>query len=326
MIASAILGAGFSSVAGLPLTKDLFDELPIAKSKRAQREYQEVLTAWSWWKENNPDGNAELWLRSLYDNRWFSTLGTTWENALDFAMARLVKIGVGTKAAYFHGICTSSDNEIHKTFWKTLRKKFVLKQVITMNYDILAEQGLRDEYTKERRPPICYYGGFPYQQVVKKVKNPATHDYENVELGHEITLFKMHGSINWADEPHGFKIHDDVRAAFRVERKRGSVAIIPPLPGKEIPSWLESVWKQAEEALASSQVWIVCGYSLPDYDEALKEFFKRAAHKTSSLRIYILDPGSEQLVQRWKNITPFTTNIRGLPGLPIGLEEKYWTR
>jgi|ERR1051326_3945021 hypothetical protein len=275
-------------------------------------------------KGNNDDGNAEQWLRLLYDNRWFSTLGTTWENALDFAMARLVKIGAGTKAAYFHGICTSSDNEIHKRFWKMLRSRFVLKYVVTMNYDILAEQGLREEYTKERRPPICYYGGFHYQQVVRKIKNPAHHDYENVELGHEITLFKMHGSINWANEPHGFKIHDDVRAAFRVERKRGNVAIIPPLPGKEMPDWLTNVWKQAIEALGSSQVWVVCGYSLPDYDDALKDFFEAAGRKTSGLRVYILDPISECLVERWKSILPLGTNVRPLPGLPEALEEDCW--
>jgi hypothetical protein len=50
MIATAILGAGFSSVAGLPLTKDLFEELPLAKSERARKEYEEVFAAWSSWK------------------------------------------------------------------------------------------------------------------------------------------------------------------------------------------------------------------------------------------------------------------------------------
>ncbi|MBV8858475.1 MAG: hypothetical protein JOZ02_16195 [Acidobacteria bacterium] len=326
MIASVILGAGFSYVAGLPLTKDLFETsiLPSTKSDKAKRNHEEVMAAWKVWKKENPEGNAEQWLRLLYENRGFALLGTTWENALNFAMARLVKLPPGRNAAYYHGITTCIDNEVHKDFWEKIRGAFTLKYVVSMNYDILAEQGLKCQYSKERVAPICYYGGFQWQQVVKKMTDVTKHRYENVELGHEVALFKMHGSINWAFEPHGFKIHDDVRAAFRVDQKLGEVAIIPPLPEKDVPDWLINVWKQAEESLSHSQVWIICGYSLPDYDVALKNFFKRAADKTFGLRLYILDPFSSDLAGKWENIAPVGTVIKKLPGLPEGLENQYW--
>ena len=326
MIATAILGAGFSHVAGLPLTKELFDTLdvPRTKSEKAKRNHEEVMIAWQSWKKANPNLNAEQWLRLLYDHRGFDLYGTSWDKALDFAMSRLVNLPPGRNAAYYHGITTSVENQDHRDFWATIRGKFSLKYVVTMNYDILAEQGLKDHYGKERTPPICYYGGFPWQQVVKKMTDVTKGKYENVELGHEVILFKMHGSINWAFEPHGFKIHDDVRAAFRVDPKLGKVAIIPPQPEKEMPEWLTNIWKGAEESLSNSQVWVVCGYSLPDYDLALRNLFQKAAHKTFGLKIYILDPYSEGLKHKWESISPPGTIIHTLPGLPECLKDTYW--
>jgi hypothetical protein len=69
MITSVILGAGFSYVAGLPLTKELFatSTPPSTKSDRAKRNHEEVMAAWRVWKKDNPEGNAEQWLRLLYE-------------------------------------------------------------------------------------------------------------------------------------------------------------------------------------------------------------------------------------------------------------------
>ena len=43
-------------------------------------------------------------------------------------------------------------------------------------------------------------------QVVRKMTNLAPPEHEIVELGDKIELFKMHGSLNWVDEKHAFKI------------------------------------------------------------------------------------------------------------------------
>src|SRR5437773_861352 len=112
----------------------------------------------------------------------------------------------------------------------------------------------------------------------------------------------MHGSINWCDEPHGFKIHDDVRGAFRSGSKHGRVAIVPPLPEKDRPPWLTKVWEYAALGLRGSLIWIVCGYSMPDYDHALREFFRAAAAGVDDRRVFILDPNSAALVAKWQSI------------------------
>lgn len=326
MKTAVILGAGFSYIAGLPLTKDLFDsaDLPHTRTKKAIARFEEVRIAWQSWKKVNPGGTAEEWLRLIYDARPFATYGTTWEDALDFALARLVRLPYGSNAPYYHGITTSVDNVTHRQFWTFVRTRFHLHAVVTMNYDILAEQGLKENYSKHRTAPLCFYGGFPYHQFVRKMTNAAKKEYEDVRLGHEVALFKMHGSINWAEEPHGFKIHDDVRAVFRETREHGYAAVVPPMPEKVQPDWLTKVWQHAETTLGSSQAWIVCGYSLPDYDVALRDFFTRAAQKASGLRIYILDPNSHALRNKWAAITPAATVIHSLPGLPDALSPKYW--
>ena len=67
--------------------------------------------------------------------------------------------------------------------------------------------------------PVFYYGGHPYNQHVQKMirLSGAGPRSVAVPLGHQVPIYKLHGSINWAWEPHSetLKVHDDVRAAFR---------------------------------------------------------------------------------------------------------------
>lgn len=329
MIATAILGAGFSYAAGLPLTKYLFDcdSLPLAFTDRSVERHTEVLAAWRKWSSQRVEPNAEEWLRLLYEKHplEFFEFGTTWENALDFAMARLVRLPRrSNKAPYYHGITTSVASEAHRMFWQKLRGKYQLRSVVTLNYDILAEQGLKATYSKHRTAPLCHYGGFPRPQKVRKMTNVAKGEFEEVDLGEEIALFKLHGSINWVIEPHApdtQKIHDDVRAVFRETRELGVPRIIPPVPEKERPEWLSEVWRCAEDALRMSQLWFVCGYSLPEYDEPVRDLFSKASRRAFGLRIIIADPFAEAVKANWERIVPKGTEFRLLSGLPECLKE-----
>ncbi len=53
-------------------------------------------------------------------------------------------------------------------------------------------------------------------------------------------------------------MYQDVRPAYR---SGGNAAIIPPIPEKPVPSWLENVWREAEVALRNCDTWVICGYS-----------------------------------------------------------------
>jgi hypothetical protein len=245
----------------------------------------------------------------------------------------------GRKAPFFHGITTSVASSDHREFWTVARQRCDLRYVVTTNYDILVEQGLKERYSEHRTAPLCHYGGFPARQIVKTWRNPALGDYDETALGQEISIYKLHGSLNWAHEPHDFKIHDDVRAVFRrsVRVADGQAdtfsskfddrlpAVVPPLPEKRRPDWLANVWSQAERALCQSAVWIVCGYSLPPYDEAVRALFARAARDARALRrVVVMSPDSTKLVHRWRDICASHVAVSPLPGLPDVSRMDWW--
>jgi hypothetical protein len=194
--------------------------------------------------------------------------------------------------------------------------------VVSLNYDIRVEQALHSEDTGHRAAPRCYYGGFQHVQVVRKMTDVTKKKYELVQLGNEIVLYKLHGSVNWAWEPHTptMKIHDDVRAVFRKDDRFGTPAIIPPIPEKAMPEAFSQIWAEARGSLLKSSRWIVCGYSLPEYDQALRRFFKDILAAQQQALILVLAPDSSVLVERWREICPRHVQVLPLPGLPEALE------
>jgi hypothetical protein len=178
MQASIIIGAGFSYVAGLPLTRDIFEDNghQFTRSKRVQHLFQRVIEEWQAWKKNNEGANTEQWLAHLYSN--FQLGGVSWEQAVQLLLARLVKIEtaqdkpIGKREhtkMYRHGITKPGACEVHKQFWHFLRQQFEIKSIVTTNYDILIEQEFREGPAKRRLAPLCYYGGLHRPQYVKRV-------------------------------------------------------------------------------------------------------------------------------------------------------------
>src|SRR5262249_13520872 len=141
-----------------------------------------VLKAYSNWKLKNPGKNGEEWLSFAFENRNMA-IGTevAWEDAVAFALARLVKLPKGKNAHYYHGITTSVESEVHRSFWKFIRSRYAVRFVATTNYDILIEQGLKSHYSKERSAPVCRYGGFPANQFVRKMRDVVTKKFDDVK-------------------------------------------------------------------------------------------------------------------------------------------------
>ncbi len=327
--AAIILGAGFSHAAGLPLLGMVFSsDPPFARSPGVRQRYDEVRTAWERWSAENPEQGEGQWLKYLYRQpRNSETTEVGFNQAMNFLLATLVQIDTSSeKAAYIHGITKSVKSPVHRCFWQFMLSCYDIESVVTMNYDILAEQGLRHEYHERfRRVPLCYYGGPDRPQIVKRMRDPARGKYVPMELTGDIALCKMHGSVNWAFEGDSFVLHEDVRAACRVEPKAGSPAIIPPMPELlKIPEWLRRVWDAAETCLGRSNVWVVCGYALPDYDGALRTLFAKASMPVRHLRLYILDPDAETVASRWRAILPDDATIHCMPGIPDALDPNMW--
>jgi hypothetical protein len=108
-------------------------------------------------------------------------------------------------------------------------------------------------------------------------------------------------------------MYQDMRAAYR---KGGTAAIVPPVPEKSVPDWLHTIWREAELALRSSDVWVVCGYSAPSYDNEVLRLLE-AGSGGRPLNILLLSPDSDALRARWQNIAP-QAEVVALPGLPTG--------
>lgn len=326
--AALVLGAGFSHVAGLPLTRTLFDDaepLPRTTSKAMRSAFDGVRSAFVRARMADPGLTAEEWLAQLFVQRHDPSqeklFQTTWQHAIRYALARVVTLPKGSKAHFFYGIGTYNCHVIHRRFWERIERDFKVKYIVTTNYDILVEQALHSNPSPHRTAPRCRYGGFPYVLTVRKMTDLTTRAHESLELGKDFVLYKLHGSVNWAWERHepSIKIHHDVRAVFRSGNKQGEPAIVPPVLEKDMPQEFVQIWNEAKAVLSKTPVWIVCGYSLPDYDKALCAFFQEALHLRQATELIILDPDSSVVARRWMALATNCTALP-LPGLPEALD------
>ena len=144
----------------------------------------------------------------------------------------------------------------HLAFWREVLGKAVHVAAITTNYDILIERGLRHRRMTRVFGPGCYYGGIPKPQLLRGTQLPWAYQGNYIELEGAVPVYKLHGSLNWSRVGDGLELFQDLRPAFR---SGGDAAIIPPVPEKEIPAWLQPVWSSAEEELARARFGLFVG-------------------------------------------------------------------
>ena len=315
-----ILGAGFSAAAGLPLASGLFDTSVLVASAGARKRFARVRDSFQRWKATRVDNGPEQYLGALYSGE---VRGPPWQWAVEFVGATLATPQgkdwpIASNPRYAGRITTPVRTVAHDQFWSHMLAYADLQAVVTFNYDLFIERGLRHRQMHRGRPGI-YYGGLPRPQVLRGLAKPFTvqRPERSITLEGTIPLFKLHGSLNWSFERGSLEMYQDARPAFR---HGGSAAIIPPLPEKEVPRWLTNTWREAEDRLRNSRTWVVCGYSLPPYDHAAAELLGRAA--TSLNRLFVLDPYSAQLRERWAQIAPHA-QLQCLQGIPEALGHRF---
>jgi len=314
-----ILGAGFSHIAGLPLAKDLFDSEFLIPSKAATQRFEIVLQSWRAWQSMHPAHGPEQFLTEIYRSPKTSVVPWSWATKLVAAiLATPLPRDRGAYQARYAGRITRPVNVLeHNAFWEIMLSRFAIVAVVTTNYDLPAEQGLRHRPMQRPKRPGIHYGGLIRPQILKGRAFPfsVTKPERQVELEGGIPLYKLHGSLNWGLDAGVLSLYQDNRPAFR----HGSDAqIVPPVLEKEAPTWLVDVWNGARQALASCSTWIVCGYSLPIYDRVITQLFIDAAATRVLTNIILLDPNAHVLLDRWKAVTG-EVEILPLPGLPDGL-------
>lgn len=115
-----------------------------------------------------------------------------------------------------------------------------------------------------------------------------------------IPIYKLHGSLSWSWEGGELVLFQDMHAAFR---GGGNAAIIPPIPEKSVPDWLEAVWFGAGQALRKADVWVICGYSAPPYDVEVGKLLTAGA-AGRPIRVVLMSPNSSGHVARWHDLAP----------------------
>jgi len=313
--AAVILGAGWSIPAGLPSAADLFaGELQVA-SATAYQHVSVVQAAYERWAERQAEPKAELFLRECYENNLYPA---PWPYVVEYVQARLATPVWPDRRSfsslrYGQRITNRTYCWPHEEFWLGLRKRVILSGVATTNYDLLAERSLRHRQMKRPPLPGFHYAGLPKPIVALGQAEPWTvHDRRShVLLTGLIPLAKLHGSLNWTvSGGKSLTVYQDTRAAFR---QGGTVAIVPPIPEKVPPAWLSPVWTAARDLLARSSIWIVVGYSLPEYDHAIRGLLTSAAGRNLS-HIELHDPYAAQLERQWNSLLP-SVKVLCCPGI-----------
>lgn len=326
--ACCIIGAGYSFVGGLPLTKDLFNSGVAVVSKQATLRYQTIWQDYDQWRGKNPSRNPEEYLADLYEGRG-SESGFLFSDSLFPLAVELVAAVLATPRGYDvrpvnprYGVRITLPSWCyeHEVFWRCVTEVFQDVMVVTTNYDLLIERSLRHKPMKRKFGTGCYYGGLKRPQVLRGTAMPfsVTKPQELVELRGSIPIYKLHGSLNWALSSGGLELYQDMRPAFR---HGGDAAIVPPIPEKAVPEWLVPIWEEAERKLSQTDCWIVCGYSLPDYDTAIRGMLKRAS-EPNPRKVFILDPNSAALHSVYKQNMQ-RVEIYCLEGLPEGVQQLY---
>lgn len=307
---TVILGAGFSHIGGLPLATQLFDDSPEVDRITRRRLVAKVIDRWRTWKANT-GGAPEQYLALLQDKG-----GKDWQDALWFvSLVIALKVGkveyVGLKPTITrHNLNRTTQILTHENFWSKIFSRTFDIFVITTNYDILPERGIRHMPRPRVPRPGFHYGNGA--ESLAGGGYPSYSHIQKIEISGSVPLYKLHGSISWSFRDGRIIHYHDCRPAIR-----GDAAIVAPMTTKVIPHYLKRTWQQAADALLCSNIWIVIGYSLPDYDKAVRDLFLK--HGGHYPQIHVFDP-NQIVSQTFKQLLP-RSFVSVHPGLPDGLSD-----
>jgi hypothetical protein len=326
-----ILGAGWSAAARLPLANQLFE-----RADGLSRRDREVIDAYEEWQHEHPTSSSEQFVAYAYEggtekvfrrlpgspiSRWndpqleldltgtVRRYGLQWSDVAAYLQRRLAAPSLPQRLSsgvrYRPELLRRTPSATQADFWNWLLDQILVRAIVTTNYDLTTEQTVGISLNAIAGSPGFNYAGI--QNTVHPLSSGFDRGSDPSPTG-LIPLAKLHGSLNWSLTDR-VEVFPDLRPAFR---NGGNAAIIPPLPEKHVPWWLEPVWDQARAELAAADEWVVVGYSLPPYDYEINELLARSARKVRRIRIY--DPYADSIAGRWSDVAP-SAYIKTYPGL-----------
>jgi hypothetical protein len=333
-----ILGAGWSAVAGLPLANQLFE-----RSGDLSGRDRKVIDAYEEWRQEHPDSSSEQFVAYAYEGgteKVFKRLpgspifhwndpqleldltgtveryGLGWSDVAAYLQRRLAAPSLPQRldsgVRYRPELLRRTPSATQAAFWNRLLDEILVRAIVTTNYDLTAEQTVGISLNAIAGSPGFYYAG------IRNTVHPLSSGFDRGDPSPTglIPLAKLHGSLNWSLTGDQVEAFPDLRPAFR---NGGDAAIIPPLPEKHVPWWLEPVWDKAYRELAAADEWVVVGYSLPPYDHEINRLLADSARNVRCIKIY--DPFADSVAERWSKVAPraFIQANDGLsPSIPAG--------
>ncbi len=305
---SIVLGAGFSAPAGVPLASRLFDARPVVDKVIREQLVDRVLQRWHQWHAKNGQSPEEYlaYLQQDFGRAW---LDAQWYVGLVIAlgMGRVELVGMQARITR-HNLNRTTRIESHEDFWSTIFRRTEDISVITTNYDILPERGIRHISRPRVQRPGFHYGWGP--EELTGGGYPSYSHIRKIWAAGSVPIYKLHGSVSWSYSKGQLVRYYDCRPAIR-----GDAAIVAPVTSKVLPRYLESVWINAKSALASSRKWLVVGYSLPQYDALVRSLLQDSAG--SELVVHVFDP-DPSVAERFRSLLRNRT-VELHPGLPGGI-------
>lgn len=307
-VISVFLGAGFSILGGVPLASQLFDEEPRVGTVSRAKLVERVRDGWKRWHARTQGGPEEYLthLEALGGQQWRDAV---WYVALVVTLGmRGVRVSGQRPTLTHHSIGLANNIPEQEEFWRVLFSKTSNVCVMTTNYDVLAERGLRLTPKPRLHRPGFHYGDGP--EELTGGSHPGIFHSPPPAAEGTVPILKLHGSVSWSIGRNGIERYHDCRPAIR-----GNPAIIAPACEKKIPSLFQDIWDKAAATLAASNVWIIVGYSFPKYDEAINALFRsNALHQP---KVHVLNPDASA-ARRLSGILP-GVDVHPHAGLPEAL-------
>ena len=219
---TVFLGAGFSAVGGVPLASELFAYEPTVDKITRQRLVERVQSGWRHWRGTH-DGQPEEYLAQLQSYGGKVWLDAQWYVGLliTLAMSDVDQVGLNPTIIR-HNINRTTNISSHEAFWTTLFRRTERVSIVTTNYDILAERGLRNRPRVRLPRPGFHYGDGDEELAGRGY--PSYAHIQKITASGRVPILKLHGSVSWAVDGSKVIHYHDCRPAIR-----GDPAIVAPV-------------------------------------------------------------------------------------------------
>lgn len=320
-----IIGAGFSTCTGLPLSSNLFAKWMEWMEKNSDSELIQIreqlrILAYIHLASNRGWQNykSQKWHDEINIEQLLTTIDTTnnfWNTffekddksmkSLKLTANNYIDIFTRSIGLYFYST-TRTCNKKWDPIVKFCENLHNGDSIITYNWDTIFEQIISYQKKKFR------YG---------------------IGDKNHIGLLKLHGSIDWIapeiDENHNKKytkkIYNKIYRIVDFSKFMDNYPesyipfIVPPSARKFFDSTIQHFWKEANSSLFSVSKVFIIGYSMPSTDWASQSLLRLAfrpelrdihGNRSSNKKLYIINPNPEVILRYQKIVFPKAIGIQ----------------